>query len=178
MNLNSSSLRRWRLLVVFCLVIGSVASVQPRDAVAATSESSESSAGDQPLLEETASGEEALELVGDRLPEAAARNDMASEELEEILLADETAHLDTEGLLFYVDPPAEAVSGDDQSVPLAAPYPLDQTFLLHSKPGSSKTIFLDFDGHVVQDTAWPLTNPFVAAPFNVGSDPSGSFSNA
>jgi hypothetical protein len=36
----------------------------------------------------------------------------------------------------------------------AAPYPLDQTFLLNSKPGSPRVIYLDFDGHTVSGTAW------------------------
>lgn len=27
-----------------------------------------------------------------------------------------------------------------------APFPFAQTFLLHSKPGSNRTVYLDFDG--------------------------------
>ena len=55
--------------------------------------------------------------------------------------------------MYYVDPPAPAGArspvGDS-----VAPYPLDQTFLLHSKPGSQKTILLDFDGANVSGTQW------------------------
>jgi hypothetical protein len=36
----------------------------------------------------------------------------------------------------------------------AAPYPLDQTFLLNSRPGAPRVIYLDFDGHTVSGTAW------------------------
>ena len=36
----------------------------------------------------------------------------------------------------------------------APPFPLDQTFLLHSAPGASKVIYLDFDGHTTSDTEW------------------------
>ena len=36
----------------------------------------------------------------------------------------------------------------------AAVAPLGQTFLLHSKPGSQRTIYLDFDGHSVSGTVW------------------------
>jgi len=36
----------------------------------------------------------------------------------------------------------------------AAPFPLDQTFLLHSVPGASKVIYLDFDGHTTSGTQW------------------------
>lgn len=35
-----------------------------------------------------------------------------------------------------------------------APYGLDNTFLLESNPGASKTIFLDFDGHHSVDNVW------------------------
>ena len=30
---------------------------------------------------------------------------------------------------------------------VAAPYPLSETFNLHSHPGATKTIYMDFDGH-------------------------------
>jgi Bacterial pre-peptidase C-terminal domain/Metallo-peptidase family M12 len=32
--------------------------------------------------------------------------------------------------------------------------PLSETFFLHSDPGASKTIYLDFDGHVTSGTTW------------------------
>ena len=36
----------------------------------------------------------------------------------------------------------------------AAPFPTTDTFLLHSNPGASHTIYLDFDGHVTSGTYW------------------------
>jgi hypothetical protein len=33
-------------------------------------------------------------------------------------------------------------------------FPLDQTFQLHSDPGASKVIYLDFDGHTTTGTSW------------------------
>ncbi len=47
--------------------------------------------------------------------------------------------------------------------PAAAPFPLDQTFLLHSVPGASKVIYLDFDGHTTSGTQWNTS-------FNGGAD--------
>jgi len=35
-----------------------------------------------------------------------------------------------------------------------APLPNSQTFLLHSKPGSQRTIYIDFDGATVSNTLW------------------------
>ena len=44
-----------------------------------------------------------------------------------------------------------------------------QVFRLHSKPGSSNVVFLDFDGHTISGTAWS-SGTLVALPF----DPSGN----
>ena len=35
-----------------------------------------------------------------------------------------------------------------------APYPLSQTFLLHSNPSATKVIYLDFNGHTTSGTQW------------------------
>ena len=59
--------------------------------------------------------------VGDRLSEVAARNGIVTDDLERILLTDDTAHLDRHGLLFYVDPAPDpdvlATSGDRNRPP-------------------------------------------------------------
>src|SRR5690606_12150521 len=36
----------------------------------------------------------------------------------------------------------------------AAPFALGDTFKLHSLPGATKTIYLDFDGHTTSGTSW------------------------
>ncbi len=59
--------------------------------------------------------------------------------------------------------------------------PLDQTFLLHSLPGASKVIYLDFDGHVTSGTFWN-TNfnggaDIVSLPYDFNGN-TGSFSDA
>ncbi|MFZ9888646.1 MAG: bluetail domain-containing putative surface protein, partial [Myxococcota bacterium] len=43
---------------------------------------------------------------------------------------------------------------DDLLVLGTSSIPLDQTFRLQSKPGASKTIYLDFDGHTTTGTVW------------------------
>lgn len=57
-------------------------------------------------------------------------------------------------------------------------FPLNQTFLLHSRPGASKTIYLDFDGMVISGTAWndDFNNgaDIVAPPWDIDGNP-GSF---
>jgi len=49
------------------------------------------------------------------------------------------------------------------------PYPLDQTFLLHSDPGATKRIYLDFNGHIGYEGTY--------APFSFEGS-STTFSNA
>lgn len=60
----------------------------------------------------------------------------------------------------------------------APPFPLGQTFQLHSLPGAAKTIYLDFNGHVTTNTAWntvfdPDTPSIVSPPFD--SDGNANF---
>jgi PKD repeat protein len=103
-------------------------------------------------------GNEALTALGRELPAVAAEHQMNVEEFRRVLLEDRSARLDPSGRMFYVDdtPPVAPMDGANSS---GAPAieglaPLDQTFLLHSKPGASKTIYLDFDGHLMSGTAW------------------------
>lgn len=48
----------------------------------------------------------------------------------------------------------------------APPFALSDTFKLHSLPGAEKTIFLDFDGHVTENTLWnsTFTTPTITTP--------------
>lgn len=47
-----------------------------------------------------------------------------------------------------------AVAPIDTAIDAMAPFPLDQTFELHSRPGANHTVYLDFDGHVTTGTTW------------------------
>ncbi len=121
-------------------------------------------------LPRPAHGAAAVRLLGDELDEAAAANDMAPDDLLELLRADSTAWLDTDGRLFYKDLTADAPS--DEPVAAAA-VPLPQTFTLHSKPGAQKTVFLDFDGATVDATNWHAQYPGLATT-HPAWDPSGN----
>jgi hypothetical protein len=61
----------------------------------------------------------------------------------------------------------------DPSAPV--PYRLEDTFLLESNPFSTKTIYLDFDGHHSQNNAWG--HNVVFPPFDLDGNPS-NFNNA
>jgi hypothetical protein len=67
--------------------------------------------------------------------------------------------------------------------PSAAAYPLGQTFLLHSKPGSRRTLFIDLDGATVSGTRWNAAvdgHPALTAGVQPGwsLDTSTAFSDA
>jgi hypothetical protein len=65
---------------------------------------------------------------------------------------------------------------------LASYVSLDKTFFLHSNPSSTKTIFLDFDGHITTNSLWNrvgnmMRGSVVTKPFNSDKNPN-AFSNA
>lgn len=107
-------------------------------------------------LPHPATGREALRLLDDQVGVAAALNGLRTGELRAILRSDDTAWLSTSGRVFYREPIVSARAA--ASTPAAA-YPLEQTFLLHSKPGAQRTIFIDVDGAQVGGTEWHAQYP-------------------
>jgi len=105
----------------------------------------------------------------------------AGTDLAAIVAADSALFFDEHGQIYSADPapdlPAEGAA-DSPPQMQAAQYPYSQTFALHSRPGASKVILLDFDGHITPaGTAWNGGNQIVSAPFDLDGDPSG-FSTA
>jgi hypothetical protein len=127
------------------------------------------------LLPEDEQGRDVLEHRSDLVPAIADANGLSEAELTE-QLHDATVWVDTTGQLFYADTVVD--HGDEVTDVAPGPFPYSQTFLLHSKPDSTKTIFLDFDGHVVNGSKWPADDagPYSALPFNM--DGVAGFSNA
>ena len=120
-------------------------------------------------LDHPARGAQAVRLLGSELDDAAARNDMSAAELTELLTTDPSAWVDTSGTVFFTDTTATAPVDD----PVVAEAPLDQTFLLHSKPGSTKTIYLDFNGGTASGTGWHASYPTTPTT-QPAWDPSGN----
>lgn len=119
----------------------------------------------------TYQGQDAIDFLGSKLINTAQNTGLTPDKLKEMLLQDETMRVDGNGRILYVDNMAnqqgeiQVSHGDKTShvtgtttvaaaIPIAAPAALANTFLLHSKKGASKTIYLDFDGHSAQGTAW------------------------
>ncbi|HXH78643.1 Ig-like domain repeat protein [Nocardioides sp.] len=107
-------------------------------------------------------GAAAIRLLGDQLDEAAALNELTGARLIELLDTDSSVWVDTAGAVFYKD----EVTVAPVDSPVSAQAPLNETFLLHSKPDSQRTIYLDFNGGTASGTAWhasaaatPTTQP-------------------
>ncbi|RYB94984.1 hypothetical protein EUA93_11890 [Nocardioides oleivorans] len=114
-------------------------------------------------------GATAVRLLGDRVGEAAALNDLTAAELTDLLTTDSTAWVDPTGRVFFEE---VAFSGTASGAGEAVA-PLDQTFQLHSKSDSSRTIFLDFDGGTASGTSWHASKPNVPTT-QPAWDPSGN----
>ena len=107
----------------------------------------------------TKRGQAAIDFLGEtRINEHANRLKMKPEKLKGILLNDSTLAADTSGELLYIDPVPEnlLVPDSEDGTLLDNSIPLTDVFLLHSKPGAAKVIFLDFDGALVQNTSWNI----------------------
>ena len=131
-------------------------------------------------LLENARGERAIQVLADKLPQVAAWYGSTPQEFAKMLREDHTTRIDMDGHLFFAEEiPDQA--GEEEIPPVAeASYPYDQTFKLHSLPGSKKVIFIDFDGHTTTGTAWNTSyangSPINSPAYDLDGDTS-SFSN-
>lgn len=118
-----------------------------------------------------------MQSLGSRLKDVAEFHRMQEGELRRLFQRDRSLWVDRHGRLFYVcefGPPQEGPVGEStNSPPLNPLYALNQTFKLHSRPGASRVIYLDFDGHDASTTAWDSGNGSapIARPFDFDGSP-------
>ena len=136
------------------------------------------------VLPRQAHGVKALSALGSNLPAVAARNGWSTAKLRSVLSTDRTAFVSAQGDVFYQEEPAEQTTASVASTAatVAMTFPAGQTFTLHSRPGATRKIFLDFNGATVSDTGWNGTGSGKVANgahtgFNLDGSPS-SFSTA
>lgn len=129
-------------------------------------------------LPSRARGEQAIANLGERLAEVAAHYGKSAAEFRAQLRADRSAWIDHKGRLLFIEQGLTASPSDlAQS---GAIYALDQTFLLHSRPGSKRKIYLDFNGHTTTGTAWNVSygiDPIISPAFDLDGVP-GTFNTA
>lgn len=136
-----------------------------------------------PVLPGPARGEAAVKALGASLVSVAARNGTNHRELAQHLGSDRTLWVDECGALFFQDelpadlePAPESAEGTGWPTTVASA----GAFGLHSRPGSQRVLFLDFDGHVISGTAWNTVyaqDTWTAPAFSADADPT-TFSDA
>ncbi len=124
-------------------------------------------------------GEQAVKALKDRLPEVAGKHGMTGARFAKMLREDRHAWLDKDARLFYIDdfppPPEQADAPTTGGSPTTEMADLGQTFVLHSRPGAKRVIYLDFDGDLVSNTAWNSSYGMTtidAKPFDLDGFPS------
>lgn len=124
-----------------------------------------------------AHGQGAINKLGNRLPAVAQKYGKSANELRRLLLEDQTLYVDETDSLLYIDDATEQVQVIENNAPTVAdaPYAYSETFKLHSRPGSSRVIYLDFDGHITSNTQWNTNYaggaPINSAPYSLDGDP-------
>ena len=117
-------------------------------------------------------GESAISQFGDKLAAIAADHAMTLDALEHLLLTDASTRIHPNGRIYWVDPLAPKAETRDPNDPiLREDIPLEDAFLLHSKPGADQTIYLDFDGHHSVNNSWGHDIEFPA--FDTNGHPAG-----
>jgi PKD repeat protein len=169
------------LIALPALVTPPQAYAQPAGAPAARASAAKPPFPRLNLAERKSQGPRAIQLLGDRLPEVAAWYGKSPDEFRVLLLRDKRLKLDQRGRLFVEEeldaplPATPAAAGASGSL-TGALAPLDQTFLLHSRPGAQRTVYLNFRGAMLSNTAWSATT-VTALPFDLDGIPY-SFSSA
>jgi PKD repeat protein len=123
-------------------------------------------------FERQSSGQAAVNKLGARLQDVASWYGKSAEGLRRELLSDRRLRIDGNGRMFVVEemeaPVRGATAEVQQTLMEGQLVALDQTFLLNSRPGANRTIYLDFDGATLTGTAWNTNgNTITAKPFDI-----------
>jgi len=131
-------------------------------------------------------GQDAINHIGVDLPKVAANYGLTAEALTQKLLQDDTLKVDSNNQLFVVDTGADHDNHDHSepqmaggstagtetatAVPIATTAQRENAFKLHSKPGASKTLYINFVGYTATGTAWS-SSTIVAPAYDLNGDP-------
>jgi hypothetical protein len=88
---------------------------------------------------------------------------------------------DPEGGIFYSDTytPKPTASSSSSSSSASTSFPAVNVFQLHSNPGATRKVFLDFDGQIISGTAWNSSVAgYAAVAFDTDSPPNPTYFSA
>ncbi len=128
------------------------------------------------LPDRQAGGQRAIDLLGSRLPEVASWYGKSPGEFKALLLKDRRMRIDQRGRVFVIEEldqplPATQASAANSGLLDGTLAPLNQTFLLHSRPSAKRTIYLNFKGATLTGTAWNGSGSISALPFDLDGLP-------
>ena len=133
-------------------------------------------------LPKAAWGTALIDALGNNLTAIAAWYGKTGAELRNLIAQDPSLHGDIRGKLLYIcdaPPPQDAAMTSGSGTVAASPFPGEQTFLLHSRPGATRVIYLDFKGHTTSGTSWNSSftggASFVTPPYDIDGN-TASFS--
>ena len=126
-------------------------------------------------------GENAIIALGNRLPEVAAFYRKTPDKLRALFRADRSLKADPQGQLFFVcefqigtNAPQPGATIENITPTDNSPFSTNETFLLHSRLGASRVIYLDLDGH--KDTTGKWGTNAASPPFDLDGN-TNSFNN-
>lgn len=143
----------------------------------------EGRAGPPKALAEPARGQAAIDELGPRLDEVAAAHRMTPAGLRKRFREDRSLWVDETLRLLYIEEAIPAPAREQAAPDGSASVQQSSAFGLHSRPGSSRVIYLDFDGHTATGTGWNDNATYgtgstvVSTPYDSDGSP-GTFSAA
>ncbi|WP_295893558.1 PKD domain-containing protein [uncultured Vibrio sp.] len=125
-------------------------------------------------LPERVQGIAAVTALGDKLPDVAAWYGKSVPEFIRMIKMDPSIWIDRSGRMLIIETkPVYSESPEEGAEVSQGAFPDSQTFLLHSRPGSDRVIYLDFTGDSnITNTAWNQDyGNFNATPFDLDGSP-------
>ena len=133
-------------------------------------------------LAKDVAGMEIVKALGTNLPRVAEWYGKTGMELRTMCAAQSSLRADRKGQLYYACQEAPVVSTTQATTAITAnalpaqALTVTETFALHSNPGASRTIYLDFNGHTTSGTLWNNGATLVTPPYSVDATVTTAFS--
>ncbi|MCU0962468.1 MAG: GEVED domain-containing protein [Pirellulaceae bacterium] len=132
---------------------------------------------------QVASGQAPSDALGAAAAKERAAREERLQQLADHLVDNEHYRVQADGTIIAIDPqpdlPEAAPPATDLDPAQSPPFPLGDTFRLHSKSDATKVVYLDFNGHTTSGTLWNTywrRDPIVTPAYSFEGD--SSFSNA
>ena len=127
-----------------------------------------------PVVAAPRHGQDAIDELGDKIANVAAKNRRDEARLRRQLEEDLSLWVDPCGQLFFAE--TDELPVDPPQAAATLVFPREQTFTLHSRPGASRVIYIDFNGELISGTAWNTYynggQDLVAPAFDIDGAPS------